>query len=100
MASSAPSPGASSPRTRSRKLHACACGHRHEDLRDVPVPATARTPGTPDRCEWVFCKEPGAGELRGHYGFGAHPLPWTCCAVHLDPHAHPLDLRNKLVRWA
>jgi hypothetical protein len=62
-----------------------------------------RTPGTPDTCEFYQqghrCREPGAGELRGHYMDSHGGFPWTLCAEHVKPGHHPADLRDKLVTW-
>lgn len=68
-------------------------------FRRSAVPSGERTPGTPDKCEWTFCREPGAGEMRGHLSGRPGRLPWTLCEGHLKPEMQPPDLRDKLVYW-
>lgn len=46
------------------------------------------------------CREPAAGELRGHYyKEWNNGRPWPFCERHLRPEMHPPDLRDKLYRW-
>jgi hypothetical protein len=59
----------------------------------------ARTPGTPGTCEYVRCRRPAVGELRGHSAWRPDRLPWSMCEVHVQPEMHPADLRKRLVKW-
>ena len=58
-----------------------------------------RTSGTSERCEYVFCREPGAGEARYHNLIARDGIPRTVCTEHLKPEHHPLDGRGKLAKW-
>lgn len=62
--------------------------------------APGRTPGTPDCCEYAFCKEPGAGEARYRNLAERGGIPWTMCAGHVKPGHHPAEARDKLAAWA
>jgi hypothetical protein len=81
------------------RRHDCpACGRSHPDERQRErLPDGKRTPGTSDWCEYAGCHHPALGELRAHYS--GHPLPWSMCADHIRPAAHPSDLRRWLVLW-
>ena len=63
----------------------------------------SRTEGVSERCEYYVrgyrCKEPSAGELRGHHLAAREQLPWGMCAEHVKAEHHPPDLRKKLYRW-
>lgn len=65
--------------------------------------SSGRTPGTSDQCEYGFCREPGAGEMRYHNLTARDAIPWTACAEHLKEKWHPSDIRARpskyLVRW-
>ena len=56
------------------------------------------TEGVSETCEYAgTCREPSAGELRGHTM--NHKLPWGMCAGHVKPEHHPPDLRDRLYGW-
>ena len=55
-------------------------------------------PAIAQQCTWGgWCKEAAVGELRAHNL--RHPDPWPMCRAHIQPEAHPSDLRGRLFRW-